>query len=92
MKNCRPTITTFATVAGGGEYSIPITLANEVVEITATKSANATNVTLSNAKISHDEYLIITVPPNADRVISILLQNEYLDGSFSENYILIIQE
>ena len=92
MKNCRPTITTFATVADGGVYSMPITLANEVVEITATQSANARDVTLSNNKISIDEYLIITVPPNADRVISILLQNEYLDGSFSENYILIIQE
>ena len=92
MKNCRPTITTFATVAGGGEYSIPITLANEVVKIDATKSANATNVTMSNTRIAIDQYVVITVPPNAERVISILLQNEYLDGSFSENYILIIQE
>ena len=92
MKNCRPTITTFATVAGGGVYSIPISLANEVVGISISKSANASNVTLSNSKISIDEYLIITVPPNANRLISILLQNEYLDGSFNENYILIIQE
>ena len=71
---------------------MPITLGNEVVEISVSKSANATDVTLSNVKISVDVYLIITVPPNADRVISLLLQNEYLDGSFSENYILIIQE
>jgi hypothetical protein len=92
LKNCRPTITAFATVAGGGEYSMPITLGNEVVEVSVSKSANASDVTLSNAKITADEYLIITVPPNADRVISLLLQNEYLDGSFSENYILIIQE
>jgi len=92
LKNCRPTITAFATVVGGGQYSMPITLGNEVVEISVSKSANATDVTLSNVKISVDVYLIITVPPNADRVISLLLQNEYLDGSFSENYILIIQE
>ena len=71
---------------------MPITLANEVVEINATKSANATNVTMSNTRIAIDQYVVITVPPNAERVISILLQNEYLDGSFSENYILIIQE
>ena len=71
---------------------MPITLGNEVVIIAVSKSANAANVTLSNVKITADEYLIITVPPNADRVISLLLENEYLDGSFSENYILIIQE
>jgi len=59
----------------------------DVIDIT--KSANASNVTLSNSKFSSEAYLDVTVPVNAARVITLTIQTN--NKSADTNYIIINQ-
>ena len=70
-------------------FAILYTNGANVVDIT--KSANASNVTLSNAKFSSEGYLDVTVPTNAARTITLTLTTGYINGNTDTNYIIIDQ-
>jgi len=71
-------------------FSILFTNGASVVDIT--KSGNASNVTLSNAKFSSEGYLDVTVPINIARTITLTLTTGYTNGNTDTNYIIINQE
>ena len=79
-------------VAVENKYKTAIYFSNGVTGVNVTKSANASNVTLSNAKFSTEGFLTITVPPNAARVITISLISDYQDGTQDTSYIIIEQQ
>jgi hypothetical protein len=70
-------------------FAILYTNGANVVDIT--KSANASNVTLSNAKFSSEGYLDVTVPINVARTITLTLTTGYINGNTDTNYIIIDQ-
>jgi len=70
-------------------FSILFTNGASVVDIT--KSGNASNVTLSNAKFSSEGYLDVTVPINVARTITLTLTTSYTNGNTDTNYIIIDQ-
>jgi len=70
-------------------FSILFTNGASVVDIT--KSGNASNVTLSNAKFSSEGYLDVTVPINVARTITLTLTTGYTNGNTDTNYIIIDQ-
>jgi hypothetical protein len=71
-------------------FSILFTNGASVVDIT--KSGNASNVTLSNAKFTAEGYLDVTVPINVARKITLTLTTGYTNGNTDTNYIIINQE
>ena len=70
-------------------FAILFTNGANVVDIT--KSGNASNVTLSNAKFSAEGYLDVTVPINVARTITLTLVSSYINGNTDTNYIIIDQ-
>jgi hypothetical protein len=70
-------------------FAILYTNGANVVDIT--KSANASNVTLSNAKFTSEGYLDVTVPTNVARTITLTLTTGYINGNTDTNYIIINQ-
>ena len=70
-------------------FAILFTNGANVVDIT--KSANASNVTLSNAKFSAEGYLDVTVPTNVARTITLTLTTGYINGNTDTTYIIIDQ-
>jgi hypothetical protein len=70
-------------------FAILFTNGASVVDIT--KSANASNVTLSNAKFTAEGYLDVTVPINVARTITLTLTTGYINGNTDTNYIIIDQ-
>ena len=70
-------------------FAILFTNGANVVDIT--KSANASNVTLSNVKFSSEGYLDVTVPTNVARTITLTLVTGYINGNTDTNYIIIDQ-
>ena len=70
-------------------FAILYTNGANVVDIT--KSANASNVTLSNAKFTSEGYLDVTVPINVARTITLTLTTSYINGNTDTNYIIIDQ-
>jgi hypothetical protein len=70
-------------------FAILYTNGANVVDIT--KSANASNVTLSNAKFTSEGYLDVTVPTNVARTITLTLTTGYINGNTDTNYIIIDQ-
>ena len=70
-------------------FAILFTNGASVVDIT--KSGNASNVTLSNAKFSSEGYLDVTVPINIARTITLTLTTSYTNGNTDTNYIIINQ-
>jgi len=88
----KPFVNTFTPVSTGGNQMMPIIFGNGVTEVSVLKSANASNVTLSNVKFTTEEFLIIGVPPNVARIIEISLISTYQDGSTDTSYIIINQQ
>ena len=70
-------------------FAILFTNGANVVDIT--KSANASNVTLSNAKFTNEGYLDVTVPTNVARTITLTLTTGYINGNTDTTYIIIDQ-
>jgi hypothetical protein len=70
-------------------FAILYTNGANVVDIT--KSANASNVTLSNAKFTSEGYLDVTVPTNVARTITLTLTTGFINGNTDTNYIIINQ-
>jgi hypothetical protein len=79
-------------VAVENKYKTAIYFSNGVTQVTVTKSANASNVTLSSAKFTSEGFLTITVPPNAARIITLTLSSDYNNGDKEEAYIIIQQQ
>ena len=77
--------------AGGSVHSMAILFTNGVSQVRVSKSANASNVTLSSVLFSSEGYLTVTVPANATRIITITLESDYPDGNTDANYIIINQ-
>ena len=92
FEEVKPIKTFGSEVAVGSKHKVAIYFSNGVTNVAVTKSANASNVTLSNAKITTEQILEITVPPNAARVIIISLISDYQDGTKETNYIIIEQQ
>jgi hypothetical protein len=70
-------------------FAILYTNGANVVDIT--KSANASNVTLSNAKFTSEGYLDVTVPTNVARTITLTLTTGFINGNTDTSYIIINQ-
>ena len=70
-------------------FAILYTNGANVVDIT--KSANASNVTLSNNTFTAEGYLDVTVPTNVARTITLTLVTGYINGNTDTNYIIIDQ-
>ena len=70
-------------------FAILYTNGANVVDIT--KSANASNVTLSNAKFTSEGYLDVTVPANVARTITLTLTTGFINGNTDTSYIIINQ-
>jgi hypothetical protein len=64
---------------------------NGANDVSISKSGNASNVTLSNAKFTSEGYLDVTVPINAARTITLTLTTTYNNGNTDTKYIIIDQ-
>lgn len=79
-------------VGTGSVHKIAILFSNGATEVRVSKSANASNVTLSSVLFTSEGYLIIGVPPNIARTITIALDTDYNNGTKDISYIIINQQ
>jgi hypothetical protein len=77
---------------GGSVHSMAILFSNGAYQVRVSKSANASNVTLSSVIFTNEGYLTVTVPANAARTIKIFLDADFLNGDTETNYIIIEQK
>jgi len=77
---------------GGSVHKIVVLFSNGATQVRISKSANASNVTLSSVLFTAEGYLTVTVPANATRTITISLDTEYTNGNTETNYIIIEQQ
>ncbi len=77
---------------GGSVHKIVVLFSNGATQVRISKSANASNVTLSSVLFTSEGYLTVTVPANATRTITISLDTDYLNGNTDTNYIIIEQQ
>jgi hypothetical protein len=75
----------------GSVHSMAILFSNGATQVRVSKSANASNVTLSSVLFTSEGYLKITVPANATRIITITLDSDFSNGNTETNYIIIEQ-
>ncbi|NCX04158.1 MAG: hypothetical protein EBW68_00025 [Actinobacteria bacterium] len=75
----------------GSVHSMAILFSNGATQVRVSKSANASNVTLSSVLFSSEGYLKITIPANATRTITITLDSDFSNGNTETNYIIIEQ-
>ena len=78
-------------VGTGSSHKVAILFSNGATQVRISKSANAGNVTLSSVLFTSEGYLIIGVPPNVARVITITLDT-YINGNTDTSYIIIDQQ
>jgi hypothetical protein len=76
----------------GNTLRFAILFTNGASGVGITKSGNASNVTLSNAKFSSEGYLDVIVPINVARTITLTLTTSYTNGNTDTNYIIIDQK
>jgi hypothetical protein len=76
----------------GSVHSMAILFSNGATQVRVSKSANASNVTLSSVLFTNEGYLKITVPANSTRIITITLDSDYSNGNTETNYIIIEQK
>lgn len=77
---------------GGSVHKMAILFSNGATQVRVSKSANASNVTLSSVLFTAEGYLTVTVPANAARTITISLDTEYINGNTDTSYIIIEQQ
>jgi hypothetical protein len=75
----------------GNDFRFPILFTNDVFEVKITKSANASNVTLSSTTFTAEGFLDVNVPANAARTIILTLGSSYNNGNTEATYIIIDQ-
>ena len=68
-----------------------ILFTNGATQVRISKSANASNVTLSSVLFTAEGYLDVGVPTNAARVIILTLDTDYTNKNTDTNYIIINQ-
>jgi hypothetical protein len=78
-------------IGTGKTFRFAILYTNGANVVDITKSANASNVTLSNAKFTSEGYLDVTVPTNVARTITLTLTTGYINGNTDTSYIIINQ-
>ena len=88
--NVNPIVYTPSTPSGS-VHSMAILFSNGAKEVRVTKSANASNVTLSSVLFTAEGYLTVTVPANAPRIITLNLDTDFFNGNTDTNYIIINQ-
>jgi hypothetical protein len=88
----KPTILVDTPTGTGNTLRFSILFTNGASVVDITKSANASNVTLSNAKFTAEGYLDVTVPINVARTITLTLTTGYTNGNTDTNYIIIDQK
>jgi len=76
----------------GNTLRFAILYTNGANDVSISKSGNASNVTLSNAKFTAEGYLDVTVPINVARTITLTLTTTYNNGTQDLNYIIIDQK
>jgi hypothetical protein len=79
-------------VGTGSNHKMAIYFSTGVYEVRISKSANASNVTLSSVLFTSEGFLIIGVPANAARTITISLTSNYTNGNTDTSYIIIEQQ
>jgi len=72
-------------------FRFAILFTNGATQVRISKSANASNVTLSSVLFTSEGYLDVTVPINAARLITITLDTDYLNGNTDTTNIIINQ-
>ena len=75
------------------QFNVGLTNGGDLVNVT--KSANASDVVLSLARFTEDGFMVVTVPANAPRTITLTLETSFPDRDRSENvinYIIIEQK
>ena len=77
---------------GGSVHKMAILFSNGATQVRVSKSANASNVTLSSVLFTAEGYLTVTVPANAARTITISLDTDYTNGNTDKSYIIIEQQ
>ena len=87
----KPIILVLTPIGTGNKLRFAILFTNGANNVAITKSANASNVTLSNAKFTAEDYLDVTVPINVARTITLTLTTSYINGNTDTNYIIIDQ-
>ena len=75
----------------GSVHKMAILFSNGATQVRISKSANATNVTLSSVLFTAEDYLTVIVPANAARTITISLDTDYINGNTDTSYIIINQ-
>ena len=76
---------------GGSVHKMAVLFSNGATQVRLTKSANASNVTLSSVLFTAEGYLTVTVPANAPRIITLTLDTDFPNGNTDTNYIIINQ-
>jgi hypothetical protein len=92
FEEVKPIKTFGSEVAKEEKHKAAIYFSNGVTDVNVTKSANARDVTLSNTRFTKEDFLIITVPRNVERIITITLTSTYQNGNTDTSYILINQQ
>ena len=72
-------------------FRFAILFTNGATQVRISKSANASNVTLSSLIFTAEGYLDVTVPINVARVITLTLDTDYLNGNTDTTNIIINQ-
>ena len=76
----------------GNILQFAILFTNGATQVRISKSANASNVTLSSVLFASEGYLNVTVPINVARTITLTLDADYINGNTDTNYIIIEQQ
>jgi hypothetical protein len=76
----------------GNILQFAILFTNGATQVRISKSANASNVTLSSVLFASEGYLNVTVPINVARTITLTLDTDYINGNTDTNYIIIEQQ
>ena len=92
FEEVKPIKTFGSSVAVGSSHKVAIYFSNGATQVRISKSANASNVTLSSVIFTSEDFLTITVPPNSKRIITITLDTDYINGNTDTSYIIIQQQ
>ena len=92
FEEVKPIKTFGSEVAKEEKHKAAIYFSNGVTEVRVSKSANASNVTLSSVLFTSEGILEITVPANAARIITLTLSSDYNNGDKEDAYIIIQQQ
>lgn len=88
----KPIVLVEADTDNSNVLQFAILFTNGATQVRISKSANASNVTLSSVIFTAEGYLQATVPINVARTITLTLDTDYINGNTDTNYIIIEQQ